>query len=277
MKYYQQKFSFELHRIIRLVCEIEIEKNFNEMIKKYSKDEMATELGIGRPKYDTIIQYMEFSGLIEKNNETIFNEKIRKMKFNLDYIEPLIYYNLVKSPLKGGHYILSNLVNEVLYKNYLENYDTEINQKVLVEEAIKLIGHEQIKETDWKRMVKMFLGDLADPETGFGKLGILEKLFNTKETSYEIHSYWVEPLVAAYIIYDMWEENQTTMELEKIINEKYNIGRMFLMDEDSVMETLEEMQVLKLITIETIAGLNQIRINKQYDKYKILDMIIGEA
>ncbi len=67
------------------------------------------------------------------------------------------------------------------------------------------------------------------------------------------------------------------MEIQKIVNEKYNLGRIFLMDEDAVLETLEEIQALGLIHIETIAGLYQIRIDKTISKDDILNMIIERA
>ncbi|MGL6169526.1 MAG: DUF4007 family protein, partial [Fusobacteriaceae bacterium] len=118
---------------------------------------------------------------------------------------------------------------------------------------------------------------LSDADAGFGKMGILEEILNVKDQTFEVHSYWVEPLVAAYIIYDMWEEGQTSMSIEKIINDKYNIGRMFLMDKDAIMETLEEMQYKKLINVELSSGLNQIRIVPGITKDHILDMMIKEA
>ena len=109
-------------------------------------------------------------------------------------------------------------------------------------------------------------------------MGILEVVSEDKKnTIYELHSYWVEPLVGAYIIYDMWKEGQTTMEISSIINDKYNIGRIFLMDSDAIKETLEEIKALGLIDINSIAGLNQITKSNRYTKEDILDMMIEQA
>ena len=109
-------------------------------------------------------------------------------------------------------------------------------------------------------------------------MGILEEVNSDKKgTAFELHSYWVEPLVGAYIIYDLWREGQTTMEISSIMHDKYNIGRIFLMDQDAIMETLEEIKALGLIDINLTAGLNQITKSSRYTKEDILDMMIKQS
>ena len=197
------------------------------------------------------------------------------MKLNVDYIEPLILYNLIKDPERGGHYVYSNFMNNVLYDYSVVNFADEITKKELIEKSKKdnILGLSK-----WNDMVGYVYKALVDSESGFGKMGILEKTHkNGKDEIVEVHSYWIEPLVGAYIIYDMWKDGQTAMEITNIINEKYNLGRMFLMDADAVEETLLEIQALNLIEIEKRAGLNQIRIKKNITKEDILNMIIDEA
>jgi hypothetical protein len=87
----------------------------------------------------------------------------------------------------------------------------------------------------------------------------------------------VEPLVGAYILYDIWEDGRASMGIDNIAHDKYNLGRMFLMDKDAVEEILEEIKALGLITIEKGAGLNQVRIIDKYTKEDILDMMVKEA
>lgn len=261
---YQQKFELQVDYILNLLNK----DNFLEL----KSSEITTELGIGVPKYQALKQYMMILDLIKDNKKTELFYKIMDMKGNADFIEPLLYYKVVRSPEKGGHYVFSEFINETLYTLYLEG-KWNLAKKVLLDESLK-VEHSKIKDDGWKKLIGVAFSSLKDSETGFGKIGIIEE---TLGANVEIHSYWVEPLVAAYIIYDLWEENQVAKSIKEIETEKYNIGRIFLMDSEAVMETLSEIEALKLITIETIAGLNQIRINPKITKEDILDMIIKEA
>ena len=143
---------------------------------------------------------------------------------------------------------------------------------------MSILNKDKLNKKDWDTMIKQALNCLLNPEIGFGKMGILEEVNSDKKgTAFELHSYWVEPLVGAYIIYDLWREGQTTMEISSITHDKYNIGRIFLMDQDAIMETLEEIKALGLIDINLTAGLNQITKSSRYTKEDILDMMIKQS
>jgi len=184
-------------------------------------------------------------------------------------------YHLLRNPdleKNDGHFYFSELVNDILYR-FISDYSNTTSTEEIKKELIKIGAEEK-----YPQFITQAITTISDAEAGFGKIGILEELESEgKDKNFEVHSYWVEPLVAAYIIYDIWKDGQTSMGIDKIVSEKYNLGRMFLMDEDAVRETLEEIQSKKLITIETIAGLNQIRINPSISKENILDMIIKEV
>ena len=248
---------------------------FNEL-KEKSRQELADNLGIGLPKLLAELQYMSCMNLYDGKGETEFSKKISNLNSNHDYIEPLLYYYLVKNE-NYGHYVYSELMNEVIYKLFYSNFEAKVSLTKILDNMNEL-NKDRINKKDWDNMVKRALNCLIDSETGFGKMGILEVVSEDKKnTIYELHSYWVEPLVGAYIIYDMWKEGQTTMEISSIINDKYNIGRIFLMDSDAIMETLEEIKALGLIDISSIAGLNQITKSNRYTKEDILDMMIEQA
>lgn len=269
----KQGFGFQVGYSITLL----------EMIEEgvTTKGELVDLKGIGRNKIDTHIEWLRFIGAIRVLNQKIylteFGKFYLKIKYSNDFLEPLMLYRLVKNPnleKEHGHFYFSTLINEILYEALIEN---KINIS-LEEIKNKFLTVDEEKNL---KFVTSTIGALVNSETGFGKIGILEKIGNsekkTKDDKFEIHSYWVEPLVAAYIIYDLWEENQVAKSIKEIETEKYNIGRIFLMDNEAVMETLSEIEALRLITIETIAGLNQIRINPRITKEDILDMIIAEA
>lgn len=276
-RYYQQKFALEIDYILKNITnKLEEDKTFFEMLKENSRQEMADILGIGLPKLTAQLQYMACMNLYNGNEETEFSKKISKMSYNIDYVEPLLYYYLVKNN-NYGHYIYSELVNEVIYKLFNSSYESKFGLAKILDE-MDILNIDKLNKKDWENMVRQALNCLADSETGFGKMGILEEVHSDKKSAtFELHSYWVEPLVGAYIIYDLWKDGQTTMEISSIINDKYNIGRIFLMDQDAIMETLEEIKALGLIDINLTAGLNQITKSSKYTKEDILDMMIEQA
>ncbi|WP_407535611.1 DUF4007 family protein [Cetobacterium somerae] len=276
--YYQQKFALEINYILKSLTEnFEGDLNLFDMLKSFSQQEVADNLGIGLPKLVAHLQYMKILNLYDGVSKTSFGEKISQMNNNLDYIEPLLYYFLTKDISLGGHYIYSEVMNEAIYKIFNDNIEYQINFLKILDYS-KNISNENIEEKSWNDMVKRALNCLSNSETGFGKMGIIEEIGEEKKTPvYEIHSYWVEPLVGAYIIYDLWKEGQTEMQISSIINDKYHLGRTFLMDEEAIIETLEEIQALGLIDIDLTGGLYQIRKSHRYTKEDILNMMIENS
>lgn len=281
--YYQQKFALEVNYILNNLVEIYREDNkgdsetFFEKLKNKTREEVADELGIGEPKLQAQLQYMKILNLLDKNDKTVFTEKISKMNANHDYIEPLLYYYLVKSKRDGGHYIYSELVNEVIYRLFNDEFEFKVSSSKLLEK-MEEFNIDNLKEKNWKSMTNFAINSLINSELGFGKMGLLEEVgVDKKNIIYEIHSYWVEPLVGAYIIYDLWKDGQTAMPINSLINDKYSLGRIFLMDQEAVIETLEEIKALGLIDINLTAGLNQIVKSSKYTKEDILDMMIKNS
>ena len=275
--YYQQKFALEIDYILKNISTtFENNTSFFELLKNISKQELADILGIGVPKLTAQLQYMACMNLYDGVNETNFAKKISKMNYNSDYVEPLLYYYLVKNS-SLGHYIYSELINEVIYKLFNNSFENEVTLTKILD-SMSILNKDKLNKKDWDTMIKQALNCLLNPEIGFGKMGILEEVNSDKKgTAFELHSYWVEPLVGAYIIYDLWREGQTTMEISSITHDKYNIGRIFLMDQDAIMETLEEIKALGLIDINLTAGLNQITKSSRYTKEDILDMMIKQS
>ena len=267
----KQNFKIEIPYILKLL----------EIIKKgeNGKSELKEESGAGENKVITFIEWLKYINAIEEKNReytlTKLGEFYLKTKEAYDYIEPLMLYHLARNPeleKNDGHYYFAEILNE-----YLSKKISDFDNKISLESAKKFLL-ELGADPKYPEFIVTALKVLADSETGFGKMGILEIASEDKKnTIYELHSYWVEPLVGAYIIYDMWKEGQTTMEISSIINDKYNIGRIFLMDSDAIMETLEEIKALGLIDISSIAGLNQITKSNRYTKEDILDMMIEQA
>ncbi|WP_432205050.1 DUF4007 family protein [Cetobacterium somerae] len=267
----KQKFKIEIPYIFKLLEILEKGEGAKEAIKEES--------GAGENRVITFIEWLKYVGSIETVNKEIVLTQLGKTYLKIrdshDYVEPLMLYHLAKNPnleKNDGHYYISEVLNEYL-STKIADYDNKITLESAKEYMINFGA-----DPKYPDFIKDAVKVLEESETGFGKMGILEKIIDDKKNPvYEIHSYWVEPLVGAYIIYDLWKEGQTEMQISSIINDKYHLGRTFLMDEEAIIETLEEIQALGLIDIDLTGGLYQIRKSHRYTKEDILDMMIENS
>ncbi|MGL5935923.1 MAG: DUF4007 family protein [Cetobacterium sp.] len=267
----KQKFKIEIPYVLKLLQLIGEEENG----KKYLKEES----GAGENKVVTFMEWLKYIGSIEENNKDYSLTKLGKFYLKAkeahDYIEPIMLYHLARNPelqKNDGHYYFAEILNECL-SSKISDFDNKISIEDIKKEMLGLGA-----DSKYPEFVVSTTKILADSELGFGKMGLIEEIVvDKKNPVYEIHSYWVEPLVGAYIIYDLWKDGQTAMPINSIVNDKYNLGRIFLMDQDAIMETLEEIKALGLIDIDLTAGLNQIRKGSRYSKEDILDMMIEKS
>ncbi|MGL6023553.1 MAG: hypothetical protein ACRC0F_02970, partial [Cetobacterium sp.] len=226
--YYQQKFALEINYLLKSLTdryefENEKEVSLSELLNEKNRQEVADILGIGAPKLGTQLQYMNFLNLYDGTEETLFSKKIIEMKNNSDYVDPLLYYFLTRNSYSGGHYLYSEIVNEIIFKVFSENFEYKINYSDILQKT-KELNIDNLDEKSWNSMVRFTINCLAQSEVGLGKMGLLEEVGEDKKNPvYEIHSYWVEPLVGAYIIYDLWKDGQTAMPINSIVNDKYNL------------------------------------------------------
>lgn len=264
----KQGFRFETKYCIKLLNAIK--NNIN------NKDALKDITGAGENRIIAFLDWLKYINAIEIKNQEITLTYLGKAYLLLeesdDLLEPLMLYHLLRNPdleNNDGHYYFSEVVTEVLYNKFLD-YENNLNSEYIKNELFK-----KGADKKYPQFITSVINTLSDSSSGFGKMGLLEKLEDKDQ--YEIHSYWVEPLIGAYILYDIWDDHKTSMGINNIVNDKYNLGKMFLMDEEAIKETLGEIQALGLIDIEKGAGLNQIRIKDKYTKEDILDMIVREV
>jgi hypothetical protein len=196
--------------------------------------------------------------------------KILELHGSIDYVYPLLHYHFSKGWENGGHQFYSLLVNDFLYERFYD-FDSTFSKSYFLK-SIKKLNDKGI--STFNNLMEESLKSLINAETGFGKMGLVEKV---SDDEYQVHSYYLEPLVALYIICDMWESHQTAMKIEDIVSGDYNLGRMFLMDEETILEILEELRAKRYISIEKNNTLNQIKLADNITKEFVLEEIIKNA
>ncbi|TDX53238.1 DUF4007 family protein [Orenia marismortui] len=264
-----QRFKFEVDYIISLL------KLINGGNK--TKDDLQNEKGLGKNKIDAFSEWLRISEVVTYSNQefelTKFGKTIINLKYNYDYFASLLLYKLSRGKENGGHFYFSKLINNIFY-NYAFSLNNKVSLSNIESEILNYKDEIGVDENSIIKLANQNLSTIVDPDTGFGKLGMIKKL---DDDEYEVYSYWAEPLVCAYIIYDQWEEGSVAMKIDEIVSAHYNIGRIFFMDRDTVMGVLEDLEYMDYLSIETTGGLDQIRINPKINKEDILEAIIDEV
>ncbi|MGM0409962.1 MAG: DUF4007 family protein [Bacillota bacterium] len=239
---------------------------------KTSKEELQEAKAIGPNKINTFGFWMRIIDLVDYNNGefelTQFGSSILEIRYSYDYVASLLFYKLSRGWDNGGHFYFSKLINDILY-NKAFSLDNIISKAEVKKKIANYSFETEVDEERMKEFAIQNMNTLSDPDMGFGKLGMVIKQNN----EYEVYSYWPEPIVCAYIIYDRWQDGMVAMKIEDIIKGHYNFGRIFYLDKETVMGILETLRQDGYISIETVAGLNQIRVNPDISKNDILKEI----
>lgn len=259
-----QKFNYEIGYSLSLL------KLINKGINTYEDLQKAKVIGYN--KIETYGYWLRIINLVKYENKkfniTKFGEKILSLEYKYDKLAPLILYKLSRGWNNGGHFYFSKLINDILYDKAF-SLNNIITKKEIKAKIIHYSLENNVSEKYMKKFAIQNINTLSNSESGFGKLGMVVK----DENKYSIYTYWPEPIICAYILYDRWENGRVAMKIDEIVKGKYNFGRLFFLDKDKVIEILEKLKGDNYINIETTAGLNQIRLNPNIRKIDILKEI----
>lgn len=260
-RYSGQRFRYDINLIIKI---LDILSNSNNE-KIIDNKNLSHILRIGVPKVQTFKNYCEISDLIMDRKLTSFGQYILKFRDNPDIYQPLLFYKLCRGWDNGGHFYYSRIVNNILYDKYYSGDNTIENSEI----KEKLMDFKfEYDKIDVKLVSLVTTGISSDD--GFGHLGILTREDKSK---FIINYYKPRPLIAAYIIYDIWPKNVTSISFENIIKDEYSLGRIFLLTEDDIIPILSKLHQDNYIKIEDKAGLKQIVKNSNISADMILEEI----
>lgn len=259
-RYSGQRFRYDINLVVKIL----------DILQNYSKEDIKVKdlayiLKIGVPKVQAFKNYCEICDLIKDKKLTNFGRYILRFKDNLDIYLPLLFYKLCRGWDNGGHFYYSRIVNNILYDKYYSGDNTIENSEI----KEKLMDFKfEYDKIDVKLVTLVTTGISSDD--GFGHLGILTREDKSK---FIINYYKPRPLIAAYIIYDIWPKNVTSISFENIIKDEYSLGRIFLLTEDDIIPILSKLHQDNYIKIEDKAGLKQIVKNSNISADMILEEI----
>lgn len=258
----------------RFKVEVPLVINILELINRglSNIEDIRNNLGIGKNKIETFNYYLRIMDLVEYENRqfklTNFGQYILKFRNNPGIYLPLLFYKLCRGWDNGGHFYYSRIVNNILYDKYFSAENVIDNSEI----KKKLMDYEYENDKIDVKLVSLVTTAISSDD-GFGYLGILTREDKNK---FSINYYKPELLIAAYIIYDNWPINETTVSLDRVIRDQYSLGRIFLLTEEDVIPILSKLHQDEYIKIENKAGLRQIAKNSNISAESILEEIYYE-
>ena len=104
--------------------------------KVCDKKEISLNFGIGEPKAEAYLDYLDILNLIDKTNKITFLGKvILKLNGNVDYSYSILHYQFAKGWNKGGHEFYSLLVNNFLYEKF-SDFDNTFNKSYFLKKIV---------------------------------------------------------------------------------------------------------------------------------------------
>ena len=80
-----------------------------------------------------------------------------------------------------------------------------------------------------------------------------------------------------YVIISNLEKGKNSVNIDSLINDDNNIGRVFNLNRNSINEYLDQLQVLDLLTVNRTAGLDVVYVKKDISASDVIKMYFKTA
>ena len=241
-----------------------------------SPEQGIIEFGVGRNMVKSIDYWAQVTGIIERNKEGRILTNFGKQVFKIHdpYLENissiwLLHWKLASQPQLTTWYYVFNYLNSLSFtKEELINEITRLSKE---------LSWPLASENTIKRDIDVFVRSYTlskDKRDNFNEdsfecplseLGLVRPSMN--KDNYDIHSgnkQSLSPSVLAYAVYDYASKNnEHLIPLERLCSDFGSPGKVFRMDENSMIKVLSEIDQISngMINYSETAGHKQISIN----------------
>jgi len=230
--------------------------------------EKISVFGVGKNAVEGITSVLKKSNLLEKSRKIVISD-LGKLILNYDlYFEDLgtkwiIHYNLSSDFSRYGAEVYAYLINRYIQRH--KKFDLKDAKKHACSFSFSSFNIKGI-EAD----VTVCLEALIDKEA-FGELKILNAI-NKDKFKVNVPER-IPVLVFAYILYDWLQKNiisYPTMQIERVLSEDGNVGKIFLLNRSRLLGILNALQSENVITIIQSGDYDSIGFTFQQDHYEFL-------
>lgn len=180
----------------------------------------------------------------------------------------ILYYQLAKcSDLE----VLSELIN-----GFLPGVRSRFEQCFDANEARQwAINHVSTRAQE--RYVRGEVNTALDALSADRGLGRLAMVVSIGEGRYRANSYLPDWRSAAYILYASWPENTSRVSIGDIVAGVNQLGRLFGMNESTLLSLLSKLEQERAIALEVIADLRQVGLNPAMRAADFLEMLCHDG
>lgn len=225
---------------------IEAEKNGLDAKDVFSEDDAISKFGVGKNMVSSIRHWCNVLGLLEDNYVTELGKGI----FGQEGLDPwiehpltlwILHYNLATNRQLGTYYWYFNINNSI-----------NLDRKAFLSEVLEYCKREGLKapaQTTLKRDIECFLrlympklNSINDDsiESPLTELDLIIPLHKNgffasnrgKKSSLPVEFFWL----ATFLFWKNNYVNQRTLSLSSITYQQASPGRVFLLDENSIMD-----------------------------------------
>ncbi|MDD4508636.1 MAG: DUF4007 family protein [Eubacteriaceae bacterium] len=273
LKYVQQQNDLFTNKNIKGTDILGVGNNMVKSIRYWLKATRLTK-EVKNEKHKYVQQLTDFGKLIWKYDK--YMEEMGTLW--------LLHYQLAQNydNATSWYYFFNEFeMIEFEKKDFISSIDKFIQMKEKKNTSLKSLG------SDFDVLINTYMPrakihpEKMDPENNIDSvLGALNlvKIINRKEKVYAKNAPQkdtLNPLIVLAIIADSYDKNVQKMpeiKIDKILNDKGNAGKIFNLDLIQLLNILYDLQRMELLKVIRTAGLDIVRLSKNYQFSDIVEM-----
>jgi hypothetical protein len=228
---------------------------------KFKKKDLLLESGFGNNKVDNLKLYLKHLNLLDKLYKP--TEFAKTIYINDKYFEDeitlwVLFYHWTK--LESNPFLYYHL-NESTEAKTKENLSKDFRSWAMLKDIKTDYGDDFVKG-----LINITTNSFLDSDA-FKNLNIF-KVHNDKY--YRDIPYKVDALLLAYVLYDN-RNGRTTITFDELLEESNNIGKVFNLNKEALLEQIYALRDLGLLKYVQTANLQHIVYTYQEAALKLLD------
>ncbi len=271
-------------------------KSVKEYDNLFNRNDAIEILGVGSKMVKSIRFWLQATQLCEeiydgksRTKKQVFTKDFGELIYRFDpyfddiFTMSLLHYNIVNN--KNDFCTVWNIFfnefkgNNFTKENFCDFCQTSLDKKMQPGSKYSL----SLMRDDCSSVLRMYSENKNDfePEENLGSPFSELKLLKENSKGLYIKTSPPKDLLnkyaVLYVIISNLEKGKNSVNIDSLINDDNNIGRVFNLNRNSINEYLDQLQVLDLLTVNRTAGLDVVYVKKDISASDVIKMYFKTA
>jgi len=271
-------------------------KNVEQYEDLFSREDMMEILGVGSKMVKSIRYWLQATNLCEEKYDgrkrikkqvitPKFGELIKRYDpfFDDVFTLSLLHYNIVAN--KDGFCTIWNIFfnefkgNSFTKENFYDFCETSLNKKISSEATYSLGS----MKDDCTSVLRMYCENKneSEPEENLGspfsELRLLSKnakgIYNKTMPPKDV----LDKYAVLFVIISSLDDGKTSVNIDALLNDDNNIGKVFNLTRNSINEYLDQLQAVDLLTVNRTAGLDVVYLKEGISASDVITMYFQKS